>query len=260
MSLVLLVALLALGQVDDQAADAPFTVVATRVTASYSDVTVSLGVERSRARLLRTALIVTKSGAVPATLVRTRRVCEDLCPGDDDKGRVCHFEAVLRTSRPVQGVVAVLPGKPDVRNVTALTPGPDEKIARPADWIDAEPPQGYRWTRFPDGVYLTREDLGRDFYAPPISLSACVARAVDTFTVLSCQGADLLYERMRGIAASFADYSSQAAQPEIRFQLNGRDAVLMRFGLKDEIVVALLTKENGRWRITFRSADYSLLC
>src|SRR3954468_3490533 len=118
MPLILLVALLALGQVDDQAADAPFTVVATRVTASYSEVTVSLGVERSRARLLRAALIVTKSGAVPAALVRTTRVCEDLCPADGDKGRVCHFEAVLRTSGPVQGVVAVLPGKPDVRNVT----------------------------------------------------------------------------------------------------------------------------------------------
>ena len=54
--------------------------------------------------------------------------------------------------------------------------------------------------------------------------------------------------------------SSQAAQPEIRFQLNGRDAVLMRFGLKAEIVIALLTKENGRWGITFRSADHPLLC
>ena len=260
MSLVLLVALLAVGQVDDQAADAPFAIVATRATASHGEVTVSLGVERSRARLLRAAVIVTKSGVVPATLVRTRRVCEDLCPGDEDKGRVCHFEAILRTSGPVRDVVAVLPGKPDVRNVRALRVGPDEKIARPADWIDAEPPQGYRWMRFPDGIYLTREDLGRDFYAPPISLSECVARAVDTFTVLSCQTADLLYEGMRGIAASFADYSTQAAQPEIRFQLNGRDAVLMRFGLKDEIVIALLTKENGRWRITFRSADYSLLC
>src|SRR4051812_31782854 len=103
-------------------------------------------------------------------------------------------------------------------------------------------------------------NVSRDFYAPPISLSECVARAVDTFTVLSCQGADLLYERMRGLAASFAEYSGQAAQPEIRFQLNGLDAVLMRFGLKDEIVIALLTKDNGRWRIRFRSADYPLIC
>jgi hypothetical protein len=147
-----------------------------------------------------------------------------------------------------------------VRNITALRAGPDEKIARPEDWIDADPPLGYRWARFPDGVYITREDYGRDFYAPPISLSECVARAVGTFTVLSCQGADLLYERMRGIAASFADYSDQAAQPEIRFQLDGGDAVLMRLGLYAEIVIALLTRENERWRITFRSADYPLLC
>src|SRR4051812_10652238 len=123
MPLILLVALLALGQVDDQAADAPFTVVATHVTASYGEVTVSLGVDRSRARLLRAALIVTKSGVVPATLVRTRRVCEDLCPGDEDKGRVCHFEAVLRTSGPAQGGVAVRPRKHDGRKATPRARG-----------------------------------------------------------------------------------------------------------------------------------------
>jgi hypothetical protein len=178
MSLILLVALLAVGQVEDQAADAPFTVVATRVTASQGEVIVSLGVERSRARLLRAAIVVTKSGAVPATLVRTRRVCEDLCPGDKHSGRVCHFEAALRTKGPVQAVAAVLPGKLDVRNITPLRPGPDEKIARPEDWIDADPPLGYRWARFPDGVYLTREDYGRDFYAPPISLSECAMSSV----------------------------------------------------------------------------------
>jgi hypothetical protein len=109
MSLILLVALLAVGQVEDQAADAPFTVVATRVTASQGEVIVSLGVERSRARLLRAAIVVTKSGAVPATLVRTRRVCEDLCQSDKDSGRVCHFETALRTKGPVQAVVAALP-------------------------------------------------------------------------------------------------------------------------------------------------------
>ncbi len=116
MSLVLLVALLAVGQVDSQAADAPFTVVATRVTASHGEVTISLGVDQSRARLLRAALIVTKSAAVPATLVRTTRVCEDLCPGDEGKRRVCHFEAVLCTSGPVRELSRYCP-----ENLTCAT-------------------------------------------------------------------------------------------------------------------------------------------
>ena len=124
MSLILLVALLAVGQVEDQAADAPFTVVATRVTAFQREVIVSLGVERTRARPLRAAIVVTKSRAVPATLGRTRRVCEDRCPGDKHSGRVCHFEAALRTKGPLQAVVAVLPGKPASRMRWVRSPRP----------------------------------------------------------------------------------------------------------------------------------------
>ena len=41
--------------------------------------------------------------------------------------------------------------------------------------------------------------------------------------------------------------------------LNGRGAVLMRFSLKAEIVVALLTRERAL-PISFRRADYPLLC
>jgi hypothetical protein len=263
MALILLAvaALLVHAQAEIQPPDAPFTVVSTRATVSSGEVIVSLGADRSRARLVRHAIVVTRSGAVAATLVRTRRVCEDLCPGSDDNGRVCHFEAVLRTPHEVADAIGVLPGNPDVRSVTVLQRGTQERISRSEEWIQAEPILGYyRWAQFPDGVYLSNDMYGRDFYAPHIALSACVATPVSTFTVLSCNGAELLYEGRRGIAASFADYSTQAALPEVRFRLNGRDAVLMRLALKAEVVIALLVHENGQWRMTVRGADHALIC
>src|SRR5512132_2040320 len=109
---LLLLGFLALAQSEFQPADAPFTVVATRATRSGGEVVVSLGVDRSRASLVGRSTVVTKSGVVTATLARTRRVCDDVCPGDKDNGRVCHFEAVLRTAQAVPTAIGVLPGKP----------------------------------------------------------------------------------------------------------------------------------------------------
>jgi hypothetical protein len=263
MPLILVLGFLAIAQGPEQPADAPFTIVATRAMQSGGEVVVSLGADRSRASLVGRATVVTDSGAVPATLVRTRRVCVDVCPGAKN-GRVCHFEAVLRTAQTVPTALGVLPGRAEVRNVRALRAGADEMITRPDQWLDADPvgegDSRLKWTRFPDGVYLTLGSFERDFYAPPVALDACRKRAVPPFTVLACEGAELLYDGSRAVAVSFAEYSEQAAQPQAMFQLDGRDAVLMRFGLKGEVVVALLVKENGQWRMTFRSADHPLIC
>lgn len=261
---ILLIGFLALVQSSEQPADAPFTVVAARTTRSGGEVIVSLGVDSSRARLVRQATLVTHSGVVPATLVRTKRVCENLCPGSRDNGRVCHFEAVLRTAEAVRNAIGVLPGTHEVRNVIPLRTGPDQKIERLEDWLHAESISGnesqWQWVQFPDGVYLTQDDYGRDFYTPPIALAACVKRLAPPFTVLACPGAELLYEGTRGIAASFAEYSEQAAHPEVTFQLDKRDAALIRLGLKGETVVALIVRDNGRWRMTYRGADHPLIC
>jgi hypothetical protein len=171
---------------------------------------------------------------------------------------------VLHTAQAVAGAIAVLPGTRDVRNVTPLKPGPVREISQAEEWIAASSipvgETGYRWARFPDGVYLTSPPIGRDFYAPPIALSGCATRAVLPFTVLVCGSAELLYEGRQGITASFADYGQASAMPIAHIQLDGRDAFLVRVGLKAEMVIALLLKENGKWRLTYREADYPLMC
>ncbi len=241
--------------------DAPFTVVAE----SGRQVRVDIGTDRARARLLRRAVILTRSGPVPATLVRSTRTCRSVCGEGDKDNRACHYEAVLRAAAPFRDAIAVLPGSPDVRNLAPLVADGERTLGRPDEWIDARPIafNGARlsWKRLPDGVFLTSDDMGRDVYAPPIDLADCVPRTVAPFTVLGCHGAELLYEGTRGIVASFADYSKDTVEPEIRLQVDGREAVLIRLGLKAEVVAALLVRQpDGTWRIAFREVDYPLMC
>ena len=210
---------------DETLLDAPFSVVAEL----GRQVRVDIGTDRARARLLRRAVILTRSGPVPAMLVRSTRRCRWVCGEGDKDSRVCHYEAVLRAAAPFRDAIAVLPGSPDVRNIAPLVAEDDRTSVRPDEWINARPIafNGARlsWKRLPDGVFLTSDDMGRDVYAPPIDLAGCTRRPVPPFTVLACGPAELLYEGTRGIVASFADYSDVSVDPQLRFRLDGREAV-----------------------------------
>jgi hypothetical protein len=242
------------------AAAAPFRVVAR----SGDEVRVDIGSDEARSASLREATVLTGSGALPATVVRSERTCTHLCGEEEEDDGTCHFEAVLRASGSVHAAIAVLPGRPVIGRIAPMSAAADQPIGREADWIDADPimmdGSTYRWTRFPDGIYLASEHLGREFYAPPIPLATCTVRSVPPFTMLDCGSAQLLYEGKQGIAVSFEDYGRSTVEPLLRFRLDGKDAVLMHLGLKAEVVVALLVKENGQWRLRFRRADYPLLC
>lgn len=238
----------------------PFRVVAS----DGSVVRVDIVAQPERALLLRRATVLTASGAVAATLVRTERMCEWLCEVGNEKGKECHFEVVLRTSARVVQPVAVLAGSPDVREIASISAGADQPIGTPDRWIAAEPigtGSTLRWTRFSDGVFLSRQDLGRDFYAPPIDLASCVLRLAAPFTIVSCPAAQLLYEGSHGIAVSLADYDEATVEPLLRFRLDGREAFVIRLGLKAAVAPALLLRDDDRvWRLNFREFDYAQLC
>jgi hypothetical protein len=207
---------------------------------------------------------LTPSGAVAATLVRTERMCEWLCEVGSENGKECHFEAVLRTSARVVQAIAVLAGSPDVREIATMSAGSDQPIGSPDRWIAAEPIEELsplRWTRFSDGVFLSRQDMGRDFYDPPIDLASCALRLAPPFTIVSCPNAELLYEGSRGIAVSLADYGTGTIKPLLRFRLDGREAAVIGLGLKAAVTTALLLRgEDGVWRLSFRDFDYAQLC
>lgn len=197
-----------------------------------------------------------------AKLVRLERKCRKVC--DDDDPPVCHSEAVLRASRRADGAVGVLPGTPRIETVSQMKAVADQQIERPQDWVKAgaitDGTARYSWEQFPDGVFLTSNYSGRNVYSPEIKLSACTLRPVVPFTVIACGSAELLYEEGRGIAASFAEYGDASVAPTVRLQLDGKDAVLLRFGIKGEMVVALLVKDQSGWQLKYRWADYPLIC
>lgn len=239
----------------DSIAYQPFRVVAVFGTT----VRVDIGARTERAGSLRRATVLTPSGAVAASFVRTVRVCERLCGTDERKE--CHYEVLLRSSAPVHDAVAVLSGAPEIREITAIHQGADEPVNHESRWTAADPIQGFQWTRFPDGVFLTSPQMGRDFYSPSIALAKCAIRHAEPFTILSCPSAKLLYEGSRGIVVSFADYGEAAVEPLLRFQLAGHDAVVIRLGLKAAVTPALLMRgDDGLWRVSFREFDYALLC
>jgi len=246
--------------VEEVADYVPFHIVASGGTV----VRVDIGAQPERARLLRRATVLTSSGAVAATLVRTERKCEWLCEVGSENGQTCHFEAVLRTSARVVQAVAVLAGSPDVREIATMSAGAEQPIGSSDRWIAADPIEGLsllRWARFADGVFLSRQDMGRDFYAPPIDLASCALRLAAPFTIISCPSAELLYEGSHGIAVSLADYGTDTVEPVLRFRLGGREAVVIRLGLKAAVATAVVLRgDDGVWRFSFRDFDYSQLC
>ena len=147
--------------------DAPFEVVAF----SSTHVRVDIGADKARARLLRRATILTEAGPVQATLARARMKCVWLC-GEDD-GKTCHYEAILRTSGLPARPLAVLAGSRVVAGVRTFPASPQQPIGSEERWLAAAPfapgAETYRWTRFPDGVFMSAfPSGGRDFYAPPM--------------------------------------------------------------------------------------------
>jgi hypothetical protein len=239
---------------------APFTVVRSR--GAY--VRVDIGVERSRSRLLREATVLTADAAIPARLDRVERVCEQLCGDLDDP--TCHFEAIVRAERPVHGPVAVLGGRPRVAAVAAVSIGAPTKADADRSWLlargfERDGDGGLRWVRGRDGIVLSNL-AGQSVYSPPIALSSCIRRAAGPFLVLTCESsAELLYDRQhRGVTLSFADYGQVAAMPQIRLELDGVEAFIVRKGLKASVVVALLVMVDGQWRMHYREPDYPELC
>lgn len=239
----------------------PFRIVA----ASGRVARVDLGARADRAKSLWRATVVTPAGAVRARFVRTERVCEWLCGDGSEAGKECHFEAVLHASAPVDKALAVLPGSPDIRAIAEMPVGAERPVDSPAPWIEAEPirtnERTFQWTRSPDGVFLSFQDAERGFSPSSMALADCTIRPVAPFTILSCPSAQLLYEKSRGIAISVADYGEQTVEPLLRFRLDGRDAVVIRLGLKGAVATALLMKgDDGLWRLGFRPFDYAQLC
>jgi hypothetical protein len=143
-----------------------------------------------------------------------------------------------------------------------LRPGPAQPVTDAAPWLATTIVQDrgkYSWEHVAQGIHLTHR--GGEFSVQMTDLATCSQRHVETFTVVTCgSDAELLYEGRAGIMASFSDYSDRSAFPLARFRLGGKQAVLVRIGLKAQVVIGLIVKDGHHWRLSIREADYPLLC
>lgn len=243
--------------------DAPFRI----VESSGRLVRVDLGADRSRAKQVRRATVLTPAGAVSAVLVRTERVCQWLCSEGDPETRACHFEAVLSATTRLEQPLAVLGGGQLVERVQSIASQEGRPIEAAESWTASNPGpsltgETLRWVRSGGGVFLSagNEPPGPDLETHA-ALRNCSQRDMAPFTVLRCgDDAELLYDGRRLIIASFAEYGDSAASPELRLRVGGAEAVLIRLGRKAETIPALLVRSADGWRLKYREADYALLC
>ena len=60
------------------------------------------------------------------------------------------------------------------------------------------------------------------------------------------------------MGGSTNDYGKDTVEPLLRFRLDGREAAVIRLGLKAEVATALLLRGDDRlWRLNFRDFDYA---
>ena len=259
--LSLIFALMLMAQDVEAPADAPYQIT------SVSPLRVDIGRLKSRAKNLRVATVLTPTGPVLASFVRAKRSCwdPDNVRSRDEAYSTCHYEVTLRPARPVKHPIVVLAGERLVSDIVPLSPRPERPIGASEALVYA-PVDGaeggtYQWTPFPDGVFLAYgSEPNRDFYSPSIDLASCTQRPIDNFTMVTCPaGAQLLYDKNRGVLASFAEYSDAATLPINRLRVDGKEAVLVRVGLKGEVVIGMIVKEADNWRLAIRGPDYATM-
>ncbi len=68
----------------------------------------------------------------------------------------------------------------------------------------------FRWQRSGDGkIYLEREDVGKDLYAPPISSETCQSTVREDFELVECSGlVKLVYEKNQLLFVAFEEYGA----------------------------------------------------
>jgi hypothetical protein len=212
----------------------------------------------------QTITLIGKGASAKAVLQKTKQVCRMLC-GDDPEGRECHREAVYRTLEPVpQGVkfVLAIPGSAVVKSndeMIAFTPSQMPK----SDFVGEAYQLSMRWSREDifSNTYLEQEDVGKDWYSPPVNLDDCAVKEFRNFRKLECPAVNLLYSGTDLVTISAAEYSSGEMEVEFSLEINGTLYYGVRIAIKGrDGLYGLIRKENGKWRLYMTIPDYASLC
>ena len=208
------------------------------------------------------------SGFGMAKFVEFRQSCLHLCA--EDTPPTCHWVGIYKPTdnRRLGEILGGLVGEtlPENKKLTSMPA--EECNSGDNTWLHRDYQQpltdelSLRWSAVAGekDSFLESRDLGRNFYAPPIALSACKDVRTGVFVRVECGVAKLLYFGTRLLLSSFADYGDAAADVLGSFRVKDAEYFVVRVGLKAQKVVALLRHSGDKWELLIRPADYPLLC
>ena len=211
-------------------------------------------------------IVLYEFAALPAELAELRKSCSFICGYAEEE--TCHWQALLAPepdARFTGEPLAALPGGHRVEGYQPLSPQPAGPIAwsgafaRPI-WPPQDPSE-FQIQEFDAASGRLRASLR--LYSGEVKAIAdedCRATETAGLVALACPNLSVLAERGVPLLVSWTDYDEGVALPLARMRIDGRQALLVRFSTKGEVLHGLLVREGGRWVPLFRPADYPTLC
>jgi hypothetical protein len=209
--------------------------------------------------------IIYENGLARGHIQEIRKSCVYLCGFDG--GATCHYQALVAPDAKAGALGAALAafvGEPQITAFEPLRP----QAAGEVEWLSgfAAPvwPQDYsagiridEWDAAARRVRLSVRAADEDI---TVEDRECEAIGAAGLVALTCPSIAILAEAGVPLLVSWPEYESAAAAPVARFRLNGREAVLVRFGMSAETIHGVLLRDGARWVPLFRSADYPTMC
>jgi hypothetical protein len=205
-------------------------------------------------------------GLWSALVVDVRKSCEFVCAFEE--GETCHWQALLAPKLNAHYLGEPLLAIPAQHRVEAYEP----LFARPAEAAVAWspdfatpiwPPHGYdirieEWS--PEEGLLRATLRLADGQEQAIEDQSCVATKTAGLIALACPTLALLAANGVPLLVSWTDYHAGVALPIARMRIDGREAVLVRYATKVDILHGLLVRDGERWVPLIRQPDYANVC
>jgi hypothetical protein len=212
--------------------------------------------------------VLYERGASSAFVVEIVKSCAFVCGFEE--GETCHWQALLAPepdARLLGEPLLALPVADPKRSVPyqAWTPSPASAVrwrdgfARPV-WPEQDPSEIRIDDWRPDGGRLSASLRLASGEVQPIEDQGCTATDAAGMVALACPSLSILAADGVPLLVSWTDYHPAAAVPVARLTIEGREAVLVRFSTKIDILHGLLVRDGDRWVPLIRPTDYPTVC
>lgn len=213
-------------------------------------------------------IVLYERGASAAFVVEIVKSCDFVCGLEE--GETCHWQALLAPepdARLLGDPLLAFPVADPNRSVPyhPWAPSPASAVqwrdgfARPV-WPEQDPSEIRIDEWRPDGGRLSASLRLGSGEVQQIEDQGCTATEAAGLVALACPSLSILAADGVPLLVSWTDYHPAAAVPVARMTIAGREAVLVRFATKIDILHGLLVRDGARWVPLIRQPDYPNVC